>query len=124
MADESDVARFLGQWFAVTGNTRTACQNLSGTSEEVPLASASLLVTPGPESGQIAVDDGSGCLINATVTGDEAFGVGVSCPGGPRRALTLAILGDTLIARVTVLIDAPKFGPACFVDRASFARQP
>jgi hypothetical protein len=70
------------------------------------------------------VDDGSGCFIDATVAGDQASGVGEFCPGAPRRAVSLAISGDTLIFQATVLIDVEKFGPACFVDRATFARQP
>jgi hypothetical protein len=110
VADESDVERFLGQWVAVSGNTREACESVSGTSEEVPLASVSLSITPGPGPGQVTIDgDDSSCLIHATVSGDQAFAGGSTCPRvTPSEGFALLIFGDTLIAEVTVQIDTPK----------------
>jgi hypothetical protein len=106
VADDGDIDRFVGEWFAVSGNRISECrQGLAGSSNEIPEVSGTIVIALGPGPDELVVDDMSGCVVQATAQGDSAFAASAVCPAAnPPRTIVYTLAGDVLIAEAKVLV--------------------
>jgi hypothetical protein len=111
--EAADLTPFIGVWTYVSGSSTSTCGSAAGTTESSG-AHGIVEIAAGTAPNTISVTD-SGCVLSATVSGDEAVAAaGGACAGNAGHAsIIYTVSGGTLHKGTVETIATAKFGVIC-----------